>query len=102
MRLNDGKRILETKFSLHSHRFLSRIGYVAVFVELIHRRVRRFLGIRSKSAFLLQVADLACAAELVGLKMDRKLLSRSERYMLGNNKAINKLLLKPLQSKKFR
>lgn len=57
---------------------------------------------QQKDYKLLQVADLVCTTELVRLKMNHKLLSRSERYMLGNDKAINKLLFKPLQSKKFK
>ena len=51
---------------------------------------------------MLQVADLICTTELVRLKMKNKALSRSERYMLGNDKAIDKLLFKPLGNKEFK
>lgn len=50
---------------------------------------------------LLQVADLACATKLTELKMERKTLSRSERSILGSDKEIRKLLIKPLQSKRY-
>ena len=50
---------------------------------------------------LLQVADLICTARLVELKMKHNTLSKSERYLLGSDKNINKLLLKPLRSKEF-
>ena len=51
---------------------------------------------------LLQVADLVCTARLIELKMGLKALSRSERYMLGSDKNIEKLLLKPLRDKEFK
>ena len=51
---------------------------------------------------LLQVADLICTAKLTELKMERKMLSRSERNILGSDKEIKKNLLKPLSSKEFR
>ena len=50
---------------------------------------------------LLQVADLVCTIKLTELKMKAKMLSRSERYMLGNDKEIIKRLIKPLQFKEF-
>ena len=51
---------------------------------------------------MLQIADLICTAKLTELKMDRKILSRSERNILGNDKEIKRLLIKPLQSKQFK
>ena len=50
---------------------------------------------------MLQVADLVCTATLTKLKMERKMLSRSERRILGSNRDINKNLLKPLAKKEF-
>lgn len=57
---------------------------------------------QQKDYKMLQVADLICTAELVRLKMESKSLSRSERYMLGSDKAIDKLLFKPLRNKEFK
>lgn len=50
---------------------------------------------------LLQVADLACTAKLTELKMEQKILSRSERNILGSDKEIRKNLLKPLLAKEL-
>ena len=57
---------------------------------------------QQKDYKMLQVADLICTSELVRLKMNSKTLSRSERYMLGNDKNIEKLLFKPLRNKQFK
>ena len=51
---------------------------------------------------LLQVADLVCSAALTELKMNAKMLSRSERRVLGSDRDIKKYLLKPLKRKRFK
>lgn len=51
---------------------------------------------------MLQVADLVCTVKLTELKMQNKTLSRSERYLLGTDRDINKNLLKPLMKKEFK
>ena len=56
---------------------------------------------QQKDYKMLQVADLICTTELIRLKMERGLLSRSERHILGGDKEIKKLLFKPLQSKEM-
>lgn len=56
----------------------------------------------SQSSYkLLQVADLICTAKLIELKMRSKSLSRSERYMLGSDRDINKNLFRYLKRKEF-
>ena len=51
---------------------------------------------------LSQVADLICSAKLTELKMNAKILSRSERRVLGSDRDIHRIMLKPLERKKFR
>ena len=51
---------------------------------------------------LLQVADLVCTVKLTELKMTARILSRSERNILGNDKEIRRDLLRPLQEKEFK
>ena len=51
---------------------------------------------------MLQIADLVCTATLTELKMNNKSLSTSERKVLGTDKEIRKILLKPLKKKLFR
>ncbi len=51
---------------------------------------------------MLQVADLICTKTLTELKMERKTLTRSERRVLGTDRDINKILLKPLARKEFK
>lgn len=48
---------------------------------------------------MLQVADLVCTAKLTELKMKNRVLSTSERRILGSDRDINKNLLKPLAKK---
>ena len=48
---------------------------------------------------MLQVADLVCTAKLTELKMKNRVLSTSERRILGSDRDINKNLLKPLARK---
>ncbi|MBQ9180529.1 DUF3800 domain-containing protein [Candidatus Saccharibacteria bacterium] len=56
----------------------------------------------SQSSYkLLQVADLICTAKLIELKMRSKSLSRSERYLLGSVRDINKNLFRYLKRKEF-
>lgn len=50
---------------------------------------------------LLQVADLVCTAKLTELKLQNNTLSRSEKNVLGNNKNIKRMLLNPINKKKF-
>lgn len=50
---------------------------------------------------LLQVADLVCTAKLTELKLENNMLSRSEKNVLGDNRAIKRTLLAPINKKKF-
>lgn len=50
---------------------------------------------------LLQVADLVCTARLTELKIGSNTLSRTERNVLGNDKNIRRMLLKPIKNKEF-
>lgn len=51
---------------------------------------------------LAQIADLVCTARLTELKMEKHCLSLSERRVLGTDRDIQKLLLKPLKRKEFK
>lgn len=51
---------------------------------------------------LAQVADLVCTAKLTELKMTTRTLSRSEHRVLGNDREIQKNLLKPIKKKEFK
>ncbi len=56
---------------------------------------------RQQDYKMLQVADFVCTAALTELKMNRHILSKSERHILGNDKMIYKYMLKPLKKKEF-
>lgn len=51
---------------------------------------------------LFQVADLVCSMELVRLKLEKNLLSKSEEIFFGNPRDLKKNYLKPLQKKEWR
>ena len=51
---------------------------------------------------LFQVADLVCSMELVRLKLENNLLSKSEEIFFGNPRDLKKNYLKPLQKKEWR
>ena len=57
---------------------------------------------RQQDYKMLQVADFVCTAALTELKMKRRTLSKAERRILGDDKMLNKYLLKPLRRKEFR
>ena len=72
---------------------------LAVFTTLLENvKYRKSL---QKDYKLLQVADLVCTAQLIELKMERKLLSKSERNILGSKKEIWRQFLRPLYRKKI-
>ena len=50
---------------------------------------------------LFQVADLICTLKLAELKMERHILSKSERYFFGDEKTLKKNYLKPLAKKEM-
>lgn len=51
---------------------------------------------------LFQVADLLCTMELVKLKVENNLLSKSEMIFFGNTRDLKKNYLKPLSQKEWR
>ena len=50
---------------------------------------------------LFQVADLLCTMELIRLKLDNNLLSKSELLFFGNKRDLKKNYLKPLRKKQW-
>lgn len=50
---------------------------------------------------LFQVADLLCSLELVSLKMENNMFSKSEMMFFGNLRDLKKNYLKPLQKKEW-
>jgi len=50
---------------------------------------------------LLQVADLFCSMELVKLKLEHNLLSKSEKLFFGNLRDLKKNYLKPISKKEW-
>ncbi len=50
---------------------------------------------------LFQVADLICTFELISLKNDNHILSKSEEVFFGSIRDMKKNYLKPLSKKKF-
>lgn len=73
---------------------------ISVFTALFSNA--EFRRVAQKDYKLLQVADLVCTAELTRLKLEAHTLSKSERRVLGSDRAIQKHLLKPLKRKEFR
>ena len=60
--------------------------------------MRRVMPVNYK---LFQVADLLCSMELVKLKMENNLFSKSEEIFFGNMRDLKKNYLKPLQKKEW-
>ena len=60
-----------------------------------------FRRVMPKEYKLLQVADLLCSMELVRLKMDHNLFSKSEMIFFGNIRDLKKNYLKPLSKKEW-
>lgn len=50
---------------------------------------------------LFQASDLLCTMKLISLKLDRKLLSKSEKMFFGNSRDLKKNYLKPLSKKEW-
>lgn len=50
---------------------------------------------------LFQAADLFCSMELVRLKMENGMFSKSEEFFFGNMRDLRKNYLKPLQKKEW-
>lgn len=73
---------------------------IAVFTALFEKT--EFKKALQKDYKMLQVADLVCTATLTELKLKNKTLSKSERRILGTDRDINKMLLKPLHRKELK
>ncbi len=50
---------------------------------------------------LFQASDLLCTMKIISLKLDRKLLSKSEKMFFGNSRDLKKNYLKPLSKKEW-
>lgn len=65
---------------------------------LSNAEMRRVMPVDYK---LFQVADLLCSIELVKLKMENNIFSKSEKTFFGNMRDLKKNYLKPIQKKEW-
>ena len=60
-----------------------------------------FKKVLPKDFRLFQMADFICTMKLIELKMEQKLLSRSEIYFFENERTLKKKYLKPIYNKEL-